>query len=241
MSELQGTSIQNRTIPHFDGALGAIHPLGRTSWRLLMLAKLSSDQIAILGIVVGAVIGAAGIAVAILVYRWQRERRTLHFEMLSHSALLGSDHREVTGLQLLYNGQPVKDAHLLRIRFVNTGNKEIRPEDFKLPVGVRAENARVLLADVIDSSSPDMDLRLSCADGEAWFEPVLLNPGDSVTVQVMYDDDDQFRIRGRIAGIKEIEPLEKGGYIPTVAELLVEAALRAVGAAAPISIRWPGR
>jgi hypothetical protein len=25
MSELQGTSIQNRTIPHFDGALGIDH------------------------------------------------------------------------------------------------------------------------------------------------------------------------------------------------------------------------
>jgi hypothetical protein len=206
-----------------------------------MLAKLSSDQLAILGIAVGAIIGAAGITVAILVYRWQRERRTLHFEMLSDNALLGRDHREVAGLQLLYNGQPVKDPHILRIRFVNTGNKEIRPEDFKLPVGVKASTANVLVADVIDSSSPDMDPRLHTSDGEAWFEPLLLNPGDSVTVQIMYDSEDQFRVRGRVAGIKEIQPLEKGGYMPTVTELLTEAAIRAVGLSNPLSIRWPSR
>jgi len=194
-----------------------------------MLAKLSSDQIAILGIVVGGVLAAAGIAVAILVYRWQRERRTLHYEMLSSSALLRSDHREVTGLQLLYNGQPVKDPHLLRIRFINTGNKEILPEDFKVPVGVSAENSKVLVADVIDTSSRDIDLSLSFADGEAWFEPVLLNAGDSVTVQVMYEDYDKYRVRGRIAGIKEIEPLDKGGYVPSYVEVLAYIAARLLG------------
>jgi hypothetical protein len=128
----------------------------------------------------------------------------------------------------------------LRVRFINTGNKEIQPEDFKVPVGVSAENSKVLVADVVDRSSRDIDLSLSFADGQVWFEPVLLNPGDSVTVQVMYDDDDDFRIRGRIVGIKEIEPLEKGGYVPTVAELLIEVVARLLPFPfpTPTTIRW---
>lgn len=156
---------------------------------------------------VSAIAAVAAVMTTFLVYRWQRERKQLEYETLSHWPLLDDETRQAADFELRYKGKTVLNPYLLLVRFVNSGNKPISSDDYETLVRVELlEEREILLAEVVESSSDDLDVKATIRSHNAVIKPVLLNPGDWFTLKLLLSEPADAQIRGRIEGVRQIRP-----------------------------------
>jgi hypothetical protein len=150
----------------------------------------------------------AAVIVAIAIYRLQRDRKNLDWDLISATKLLRDDASPIRDLELRYKGDIIANPYLLQLKFINTGNKPVTSEDYEHPLRVHIDtDSRILSAEVVESSQADMDAKISTLDQEATLQPLLLNPGDWVSCQILLDrPPKRWKVKGRIVGVREIRP-----------------------------------
>jgi len=116
-------------------------------------------------------------------------------------------------ITIFYKGQLVENVALVQIQLSNTGNQPILPSDFIEPISFQFQSdAEIADVSVTDSNPPNIGMVISkTSDYQAEVTPVLLNPGDTVTIRFAMVANERYafnlgtEVRGRIVGIKSIE------------------------------------
>ncbi len=167
----------------------------------------------------------ATVVVTVVVYLRQRQRKALEYQIVAVSPLV-SVADEVKGkLQILFEGSPIQNAHLIVVKFVNTGNTPITESDFVAPlslvfredhlqtsdIGGKQSNifiigrAKVLSAEVIETKPPNSQVSITAKDAAVIVRPSLLNPQDSITIKVLVTElEDMISVDARIVGVKQL-------------------------------------
>jgi hypothetical protein len=167
---------------------------------------------------IGAIVGTIAVIVAAvfgyLTYRVTRRRKALTYEVLSISSLARL-HEDVRGhIRLLFDDQEVSDVKLALVRVTNSGNQPIISPDFERPlkftIDQSNESARILTAGVSKTVPDNLGAEVVSTQSEVILAPLLLNTGDSVTINILttlFDGD--ISVDGRIIGVKSIERGQK--------------------------------
>jgi hypothetical protein len=163
----------------------------------------------------GVIIGAFLALVAILISLRQWQRKSLAYEVISNENIVRvSDNSVGSELQILYQGKPVKDLYLITIKFINSGNIEIRPEDYVRKVSLSfGENSETLGNKVLEQEPSNLGVKINHEKVQEvlLIDPVLLNKRDSFTIQALVTGFQNVAPNGRIAGvsrIREVTPLK---------------------------------
>ncbi|MGF0312530.1 hypothetical protein [Rhodococcus sp. IEGM1428] len=148
------------------------------------------------GVAVAGIVIAATIAITI--YRKNRPRHTLDYDVIADIALLSHNAPGVEGLEIMFRSRTLEAPRVVTIGFMNTGNKSIEAKDFRKNIVVkRGDSAKALNLFVVEESVPDMIERLSDgAAGSLYVDilPVMMNPNDYFVVQFLYDGDGEITV-----------------------------------------------
>lgn len=156
---------------------------------------------------VGAVFALATLAASVVFYFLQRTRKALSYEVVSRTSLM-SVKEEVKGrVQILFDGTPVSDAHMIIMRVTNAGNVPIVPSDFLRPVKFGfGETVQILSAEVMETNPDNIEHSVEVDTGAVMLTPVLLNGGDSITLKVLLAQyEGEIDVDGRIVGVKHVQ------------------------------------
>jgi hypothetical protein len=166
------------------------------------------------GWIATATIGIVGICVT--VYLWWRSRAPKAISYRLTAPAVVSVQRGVEDqVSVLYAGEPVRDVRLLNLRIANTGNGDIKPEDFEVPFSVAlGKGARVLSGPTVGNTNPsELRPELSLKEDRLVIAPLLLNgsrswrggEGDWFEVTSLVSQLSQGdRLTARIAGVPKI-------------------------------------
>lgn len=155
--------------------------------------------------VAGVVIGAVALIATVIFYLRGRSRKQLSF--WRNVTQLVSIHNEARGrVTLNFEGEPVSNAYLIEVHLANSGNVAITDRDFVQPVEIiLGGEARVMTAEEDGASPDDLDPKIEIDQDRARLVPLLLNPGDELTIKVLVRDfTGKVRVHARIVGIKEL-------------------------------------
>lgn len=151
---------------------------------------------------IGAILTFLALPAAFWIYVLQRPRKELAYGVLSRQRLL-SFSRELKGrVEVTVDGKPVEDVHLLVIGVKNSGNTPILQSDFLYVPSIRAATGTIFLSVEASTLTPsNLGLDLFFYPEKIEFNPILLNPGDYFSVQVLASSQDpevspDFRIIG---------------------------------------------
>src|SRR5687767_7440604 len=84
---------------------------------------------------VGTALGILGIVVGIAVALWQRQPKTLDYEVRNRLPLLSphaqaASQRLAAPLTLMYGNEAIENPYLLTVRIKNTGKRAISADDY---------------------------------------------------------------------------------------------------------------
>ena len=149
------------------------------------------------------------IIVSGIFFRLQRQRSALSWKIISNTPLVRINSEVKGNLQVLFNGNPVKDIQLIIIKIINTGNVSIKSGDYERPLNLNFdENAQILAAEVIETNPNNIEVSANIEEREVFISPTLLNKGDSFTIKILVNQfNNQILIDGRIVGVKEIQKI----------------------------------
>jgi hypothetical protein len=203
--------------------LSVLEPTRLATVIVLPYASVLSNALfwAIIGVAVAVGIGVLTIWVTV------RTRPKLRLAYDAQATAVVSD-EAVGRLEIVFDGQPVKDVRLVDITIANNGNTALRPEDFVRPLRVVLPVGATPLSVEITHSDP-ADLGASAvirADAGPVINPLLMNPRDGFTLSVLvanFPADGIVTLGGRVAGVAEFDRATESG-----ARMLAEAARIAV-------------
>ncbi|MGA9810145.1 MAG: hypothetical protein WBQ56_20855 [Candidatus Sulfotelmatobacter sp.] len=180
---------------------------------------------------VRTILAVVAISTTVLLFLIGRRRKGLSY-MLSDTRVLGV-HEAVnpSRVQILFDGKPVTDVHLVTIRVNNSGNEPIRADDFERALRFNwAEPTRILMAEVIELSPESLQPTINSSGNEIIVDPLLMNPGDSFRVKTLINQVSKLSVDARIVGVKRIRKTIESGKetFGFVRKLFVAAALGVV-------------
>lgn len=164
---------------------------------------------------VAVVLTSLTILVSYFLYRKQRQRKALSYEILSLTPIL-SMNEEVKGkLEIRFSGEPVQQVHLILIKITNSGNVPIVATDYERQVNLSfGEKAKILTVDIVETTPESLQVAvqktIEGSKEKALLPPILMNQGDSFTFKLLVSSFAKpITIDGRIVGVKEIAKASK--------------------------------
>lgn len=157
-----------------------------------------------LGVIITGVLALIGIIISLR----QLQRKALVYEIISkENIVIVADNSVTNELKISYQGKPVKDLYLITVKFVNSGNIEIRPEDYVRQISLNfGENSEILGNKIIEQEPGNLDLKINHDRSQEALlvDPILLNKRDFFTIQALVTGFRSVDTNGRIAGVKKI-------------------------------------
>lgn len=170
--------------------------------------------------VAGPVIALFAIAVSAFLWWRGRERKALAYEV-TVTQLVRPEARD--RIDIVYEGISVEDPHLLEVAIANSGNAPLRREDYEGRLKLKFDSEpRLLSVDLIAVEPKELPVHLVVDDRSLEVEPLLLNPRDGFSLQVLIGDAPKgVRLQGRIAGVQEFQ-----SSLTTARDRLVDTTVR---------------
>lgn len=174
---------------------------------------------------------ATGIGICVSIFLWilNQRRKELRYEIVKRQEVLALKGEARKHLQVLFDKTPVEDIHILVLKLINTGHLTINPSDYQSKLSVQTgAGSKILMATVIESQPADLDERKaseaeqsslieSVKENCLYFRPVMLNQGDSFTLQlILQSPGPKVTIGGHIQGIPVIKAVESRQILPLV-------------------------
>jgi hypothetical protein len=180
---------------------------------------------------VEVIVGALALILSLVIYRLSRKKKSLSYEVLSESPLISISDEIKDSLQVLFNGKPVENIHLLLVKFVNDGNVPVAANDYERPLTLRFKDAStVIFADKIQVTPDNLTPSINISDQNVIVEPIMLNASDSFTIKVLISQySGKFAVDARVLGIKSIQT-------PPKSDRKIKITLAAVSAAALVML-----
>ena len=178
-------------------------------WQLLRdpMWQAVAAAITLLGIL-------TSITLAVVVYLLQRRRKELGYRLLSQTRVVSVEAEIGEKVLILYEGQLVRDVHLVLLEVVNSGNQPIVRDDYQCPLNIGlGHGARVLTAELVESEPEGLSAWpvLTESPDLVHVHPLLLNPGDWFKLKMLVSEfGGTLDVSTRIVGVKEIRELPEG-------------------------------
>jgi hypothetical protein len=136
--------------------------------------------------IVFLVSGAASLTTAIVLLGFRRNRKGIGYEVLSIEPLIEKKKAaEADRLEIRFDGRPIPEPHLVRVRVCNAERSTLRKEDFRKPITIAFDDV-----DVYRFTPPECDSVL--APETRWdvphqvsIEPMDLNEGASIILTAL--------------------------------------------------------
>lgn len=153
----------------------------------------------------------AGVIVPIWIWRADIESRSLRFVLLSQTSLQPTIGAGISNLKVTLDGVELPSPTLTVMRLSNDGTRPIPASDFEGPLRlVVAAPAKLVRANVTELSPSDLSPSLSNDSNSIAIAPMLLNPGDSITLAIFTSGTPKtLESKARIAGLKTVPVDEK--------------------------------
>jgi hypothetical protein len=154
---------------------------------------------------VRTILAIAGLCITVGLFLAGRRRKRLSY-LVSNTRVLGV-HEELnpSRVQILFDGAPVTEVDLAIININNWGNEPIRAEDFERPLRFRwNEPARILSAEVIEVTPPNLQPKIKASGNEIVLDPLLLNQGDQIRIKALINRGRELSVDARIVGVKRV-------------------------------------
>ena len=161
--------------------------------------------------VIAVILAVIAIAIPVILYWIQRQKRALSWQVVSNTPLLSIDKEIKENLEVLYNGKHVQDVQLIIAKIINTGNVPIKSTDYERPINFNfGENARILTAEVTETSPDSLKASANVEGKKVILPPILMNNRDWITLKFLVNQyDGPILVDGRIVGVKEIKELKE--------------------------------
>jgi hypothetical protein len=158
---------------------------------------------------VGALLAFIGILGSLIGYLIQRNRRSLAYDIVTSTQLIGISNDLADDIQVLFRGVPIPNVWLVVARILNEGNVPVKTADYERPITiVFGETATILQAEVVQAKPSNLDLVITQDAHCVTLSPTLLNPMDYVTIKALVSNLETLPIvSARIVGIKKIRPV----------------------------------
>lgn len=184
------------------------------------------------------VVTVLGIVIAAVVAWWLRtERKELSYDELINAPLVSvRDEAVKKRLQVLFDRRSVDDPRLIVVRFGNTGNRNILDTEFEQgkPIILSfGKGGYVVHAEAFEMNRPGLQpavwqfdeslgKRVATRGDRVEVDPLLLNQGDEFNVKMLVGSYSELNVRGRIAGVKQIEKKKVEPYKDRVRRHVIE-------------------
>jgi hypothetical protein len=153
---------------------------------------------------VGIIIAIVAIWVTIWVFKRQKARKILGYNVETNVSLLSIHDEAKQKFEIRFGGRTVGNALLFIVKFFNAGNSPIERQDFDSPLSISfGEGCHILSCDVTHKSPSDLNVEFSQAGGESVIlKPMLLNENETFTLKMTAIDYDPqaFLVSARIVG-----------------------------------------
>jgi hypothetical protein len=162
---------------------------------------------------------ATCVAILVTVYLWRlTHKKQLSYSLGRHDPLLNLKGLARNDLDISFGGHSAIDAFLVTVRIFNSGHIPINPADYQTPVSLLFNpGTQLLTVSIIETGPVDLEDRIKERDGKKQsllqkvederilLAPVLLNAGDSITIQILARNvTDKVKVTGHIYGVKKI-------------------------------------
>jgi hypothetical protein len=156
---------------------------------------------------IGAVLALVAIVVSVLIFYAEKQRKRLKVETVARVPLVTLGKEGIDGLEITFEGKPLRQATVVMARISNPGNVPIRTADFESPLTFEfLSDAQLLSASVMATVPERMPVTTTVAGQTVVLTPHLLNPGDSVTVRALLSGGPaRFTPIARVVGVPRIE------------------------------------
>lgn len=158
-------------------------------------------------ILLGFLAVIAAITVPLIIYFLQKSKKRLAYEVVSNTQLVGVKSEVQNKIKIYYENKLVENVHLVSIRLINSGNQPISIEDFARPINIKlGSNTNILTCEVLEKNPKDLDIVISKMQNSVKIQPLLLNPNDSLTLNILLSDyRGGLEVSARVRGISNIK------------------------------------
>ena len=133
----------------------------------------------------GLVIAVAALAASFVIYRWQRQRKSLGCAVITNRPLLAF--QSPFAVSVHHAGRLVDKPRLVVMRVANTGSLPIEVGDYERQIAIMFAGCDVLSVEVTGVHPAELRPILSIKGDAITMEPCLLNPGDVIELQILLD------------------------------------------------------
>ena len=163
----------------------------------------------------GVIFTAIAIFIPIIIFIIQRKRKVLTYEVININPIFrgaGNLNRNIKGkIKILFDGNEVKNVYIVVVRIENQGNTPVTSTDYERPISFNfGENAQILFSNISRVTPKSLKPEVIVSEGNSvTLKPALMNPGDSITIETLVSEFDNFKVDARIIGVKDIIPSNK--------------------------------
>ena len=166
---------------------------------------------------IGAVLAVLGIGAALWIYWLQRQTKELAFGIVSSRRLLSIADEVSSRVTVELDGKSVKSLHLLVYGLKNSGHRAISPSDFQRPLSISFSEGRVISAEIASQIPPNLGATLVFAESSVELQPLLLNAGDQILLQVLLSAPSPSEsVDTRILDVPALVPINVRPRLPTL-------------------------
>ncbi len=167
-------------------------------------------------------VGLIASTIGIVSYFFERNTTSIKFQLLSNTNVFDI-HEEIKPLDIIYNGQSIKNAKqnlkVFTLKISNNGDKDILNDfyDDRDPLGFQISKGLIIEKPTLIGASNSYikkNLKLVLKNGAIiTFSPIILETGEYFTAKilVLHNQSEEPTIKpvGKIAGIKEIDFIDE--------------------------------
>jgi hypothetical protein len=162
-----------------------------------------------IGTITGGILGLLGLALTVYIFIRQTQKKSLSCELISSSPILKVADDFRNDLEIKFKGKLINSLTLVVVKFFNSGNVPIEQQDYFRPLSLTFnDQAELLSVDVVEEIPSNLGVSFRHDKKIIIIEPLLMNKGDSFTVQALVSQYSSFLIDGRVSGVQRIVKAE---------------------------------
>lgn len=164
---------------------------------------------------VGVVLTALGVAAAFWIYWLQRQIKEIAFGLLSSRRPLAIADELSSRVTVELDGKIVGNLHLLVFGLKNSGHRAVAPADFQSPLRIQFVEGQVVSAEIGSQAPLNLGAKLLISEAEVVLQPLLLNPGDQVLIQVLLSSaTPTYSLDARVLDVSSFAPINAHPRLP---------------------------
>jgi hypothetical protein len=177
--------------------------------------------------IAGLIVAIIAIPVTFVVARRYRDRRELSYEISTTPSLLSVDEVIKRRVEIRYEGREVRNLSGATVTIRSAGNRGVeipRKSETETPITLTfGHSAEIIGEPRVTKTNPDhLDATVTATHGKVVLEPMLLNPGESVSIfSLLTNPRAEVKVEGHIkdVDIKEMKPDRRRLPAPVVASV----------------------